>query len=1129
MGRCLRALALLSVLVSTFVTGASGQQSDADLRGLGEMFGWASGCRCLEYNIATLEKHMASLFPQYSEQQIKTILQWAHWGRKESDLVDTSSQGCFQACEAAGRAQFFDRVNAAIAGFADSGRDVLARANSLFDEARYAEAEPLYKSYLAEHVRRGDADTGLVALAFNNLALLYSTQGRYDEAEPLFERGLAIRRKLFGAAHPEVAQSLAGLASLYDGQGRYGEAEPFYREALSIREASLGAEHPDVAASLGQLAGLLVSQGRYGAADALYRRALGIQERNLGTDHPDVAGTLNSIAGLRVSQGLYDDAEALHLRALRIRETAFGVDHPVIGQSVSNLALLYDIQGRYGAAEPLHRRALAIWETAFGIDHPNVAATMNNLAVAFAIQGRYAEAAPLYERALAIREVALGADHPDVAGGLNNLAWVYAREGRYDDAVALHRRALAIREAALGSAHPDVAGSLKNLASLYVRQRSDVDVEPMLRRALAIRQAAFGADHPLVAESLSQLAGYLATDGDRAEAERLFGQAIAASEKALCADHPTVATQLDGLAGLYQAQGRIAEALGLARRATAVFRDRAARASGDLSSGQLREQASVRHIFLRHVDLATAGAAPTATALNEGFEAGQLAQATDAAQAVARMGARFAAGDDGLAKAVRARQDAVECWRRLDTQLIEAVSSSPEARDRAVEERLRAETARLEARIAELDKRLAREFPEFAELASSKPLTVSDVQRLLAPTEALMTYLVGERFSYLWVMRGDRVAFHRIDVARQEIEDAVTVLRSGLDQSGIRTVGDIRPFDVEEAFLLYAQIFAPAEAALDGASHVFVVPDSALRALPLGVLVTAEPKRRIRKLSAYRDVPWLAKSFAFTTLPSVSSLRALRLFAKATRATRPFAGFGDPLLDGDPGGGRGVDVAILFQRGAVADVESVRQLPRLPETADELNAIARSMGADTDAVYLRERATEALARSEYLSRFRILAFATHGLIAGDIKGVAEPALVMTPPEVGSEQNDGLLTASEIATLDLDADWVILSACNTAAADGTPGGEGLSGLAKAFFFAGARALLVSHWSVASDATVKLTTGMLGALAKDPAIGRAESLRRAMLALMADEERLYFAHPMFWAPFVVVGEGAAAAAG
>ena len=708
-GRRLRALALLSALVSTLATGASGQQSDSDLRGLGEMFGWASGCGCLEYNIATLEQHMASLFPQYSEQQIKTILQWAHWGRKESDLVDTGSQGCFQACEAAGRAQFFDRVNAAIASFADSGRDVLAHADSLFDAARYAEAEPLY------------------------------------------------------------------------------------RQVLSTREAALGADHPDVAASLGSLARLYTAQGRYAEAESFVVRALDIQERGLGANLPDVAGTLNSFAGLRVSQGRYDDAEAMHLRALDIREDTFGADHPVVGQSVANLALLYDIQGRYGEAEPLHRRALAIWESAFGVDHPNVAATINNLAVAFAVQGRYAEAAPLYQRALAIREAALGADHPDVAGGLNNLAWVYEREGRFDEAVALQRRALAIREAALGSNHPDVAGSLKNLASLYLGQHDDVDVEPMLRRALAIRQAAFGTDHPLVAESRSQLAGLLAIGGDQVEAERLFKQAIEASETALGTGHPTVAAQLDGLAGLYQAQARTPEALRLARRATAIFRDRAARASGDLSSGQRREQASVRHIFLRHVDLASAGAAPTAAALNEGFEAGQLAQASDAAQAVARMGARFAAGDDALAKAVRARQDAVERWRVLDGRLIEAVSTPSNARDQTAEARPREEASGLETRIAELDDRLAHEFPEFAELASTRPLSLSDVQKLLDADEALMAYLVGEQRTYLWVMRRDRVAFHRIDVGREEMEDSVTVLRSDLDQSGIRTIDDLIP------------------------------------------------------------------------------------------------------------------------------------------------------------------------------------------------------------------------------------------------------------------------------------------------------------------------------------------------
>ncbi len=131
--------------------------------------------------------------------------------------------------------------------------------------------------------------------------------------------------------------------------------------------------------------------------------------------------------------------------------------------------------------------------------------------------------------------------------------------------------------------------------------------------------------------------------------------------------------------------------------------------------------------------------------------------------------------------------------------------------------------------------------------------------------------------------------------------------------------------------------------------------------------------------------------------------------------------------------------------------------------------------------------------------------------------------MLTPPETASNEDDGLLTASEIARyLNLDADWVILSACNTAAGDEL-GAEGLSGLAKAFFYAGSRALLVSHWPVASGAAVKLTTGIFAAAAADPGIGRAEAHRRAMLALIDDPEHEYFAHPLFWGPFVVVGDG------
>jgi CHAT domain-containing protein len=162
-------------------------------------------------------------------------------------------------------------------------------------------------------------------------------------------------------------------------------------------------------------------------------------------------------------------------------------------------------------------------------------------------------------------------------------------------------------------------------------------------------------------------------------------------------------------------------------------------------------------------------------------------------------------------------------------------------------------------------------------------------------------------------------------------------------------------------------------------------------------------------------------------------------------------------------------------------------------------------------------------KTTVLSQYRIIAFATHGLLAGEFKGVAEPALVLTPPNKATQIDDGLLTASEIANLKLDANWVILSACNTAAPEGRPGAEGLSGLAKAFFYAGSRALMVSHWWVASDATVLLTMGAIQEFSADPKIGRAEALRRAMVRLMNGQSKPDFAHPVFWAPFALVGEG------
>lgn len=215
-------------------------------------------------------------------------------------------------------------------------------------------------------------------------------------------------------------------------------------------------------------------------------------------------------------------------------------------------------------------------------------------------------------------------------------------------------------------------------------------------------------------------------------------------------------------------------------------------------------------------------------------------------------------------------------------------------------------------------------------------------------------------------------------------------------------------------------------------------------------------------------------------MPSLSALRQLPVGALPPR---PFFGMGDPVLEGpDPSdrqrGAKRRSAAAPngFYRNGMADTRAVRELTPLPDTADELRTIARVLGAPADAIKLREAASEATVKSASLHEYRVVQFATHGLVAGDLSGLDEPALVLTPPDTPSEANDGLLTASEIATLRLNADWVVLSACNTASGDGR-GAEALSGLARAFFYAGARALLVSHWAVYSAAATELTTKTL----------------------------------------------------
>jgi CHAT domain-containing protein/tetratricopeptide (TPR) repeat protein len=475
---------------------------------------------------------------------------------------------------------------------------------------------------------------------------------------------------------------------------------------------------------------------------------------------------------------------------------------------------------------------------------------------------------------------------------------------------------------------------------------------------------------------------------------------------------------------------------------------------------------------------------------------------------------------------------------------------------------------------------IKQEYPAFYNLIYPADMSIGQIQNVIAPGEIVVVYGMTESDTYAFAIGKDQVEFKKLDLGPQEIADAVAALRCGLDRNSwdnketaigcrklaartdtpsdpINVAPKVLPFDAGRSFALYQSILGGFEG-VSKARSLIIVPDGALASVPFNVLITRQPNVAVpTELEDYRKLSWLGRDMPIMMLPVTASLDALRRLAPRPQGAERYLGVGNPLLEGEPStypeDAQAAALARLLQRctddaarrqanaerhrgppmrfsalfrGAHADVAALQKWPALPETAVELCEVGAHFAAREVDILLGNRATEgglkALSASGQLMSYTILHFATHGALAGEVKGLAEPGLILTPPTATAEaDDDGYLSASEIAALRLDASWVILSACNTAAS-GENSSEALSGLALSFFYAGARALLVSHWAVESGVAVNLITETFDELAQHPEIGRAEALRRAISSLIEHGES-WQAHPSAWAPFVMVGEG------
>lgn len=539
-------------------------------------------------------------------------------------------------------------------------------------------------------------------------------------------------------------------------------------------------------------------------------------------------------------------------------------------------------------------------------------------------------------------------------------------------------------------------------------------------------------------------------------------------------------------------------------------------------------------------DYAKAG---DAAAMDEAFRMADLARGSTVQRALAASASRANISDPALADLARKEQD----LQREISSLAESIGNLL-ARGRIAEQDkivadMRASLNKLREEHTKAQAEIERRFPEYAALLNPKPVGIVAIQRLLKPTEAVISVYAGSTQTVVWAIPATGApSFAIVPLSGEQLDLKVKTLRDALDPNA-EAQGKLPKFHFDIAHELYTKLLAPVEAGWKGAKELIVIPHGRLGQLPFGVLTTAPFQAKPAKLdyAEMADAPWLIKEIAVSQLPAAVALPALRMRGKGAGPERQFIGFGDPVFIAEVGKALGATRGVIRRRNlsvatdAAATAQSepniappinFKLLPQLPDTAQEIIEVAGVLSADKARdVFLQNRATEALVKKTDLSPYRVVMFATHGLMNGEMPGLYQPALALSNPAItGGGEEDGMLTMEEILGLKLKADWVVLSACNSAAAGGQSS-ESVSGLGRAFFYAGAKSLLVTNWAVETESARMLTTDAFRRQAADPALPRARALQQSSVSLMKQSagSDYSYAHPMFWAPYTLVGDG------
>lgn len=984
--------------------------------------------------------------------------------------------------------------------------DAAAEGDAAYRAGQWADAEAAYRTAIARADQSGTSRALAILKLHNMLGLALANQRKTSEAVKAYR--VAAERCV---DQTDCKTFRANLARQLTVARAFDEAIALYRTALAEALAATPADPARVTDARADLAMVFGAARRHDEAitegELALRDARAIDPRRTVIAHTGLAAAYRAV-------GRLDEAEATGRAGAELAARALKPADQETIRIKQELGDVYHALARLADAERYQRDAL----TALSRERPNdpdVPFLESALAITLIDTGKAAEAETIFRNMLARDLAKHGEQHIDVAVSRHNVANALAAQGKLDEGETEERKALAIH-LALDPQGLDAAKAYENLRMYLVPKGDLATAERYSRAALAIKRKLLLPNDEQIINSL----GFLARSVSRTQ-PGTAGLALAREARALAEG------RIGGGGGGAAATLAIKRALGGART-------RAAAANYVYSI--LMEAAAF-------TDEASAQRDPSLVA--EVFESAQYLTVSAAGEAMTMTAARTAAGSTPTA-ALAARQQALtEAVRVADAELTAALARG----DVAATTASRAKLAAAGVALAEVDDKLRTSFPAYADLISPRPISIAEVQAQLKPDEALLAIVHADFDIHSFLIRKDGVRWRRYESAAERTGTQIRRLLCSVDPAGCSDaeIGLDRPetpmeeaghrrFELPAAFELYEALIAPVAGDWQGVETVYTIATGKVANLPFNMLVTADPGSGDDADPArLRGAAFMGERLGLITLPSISSFRSVGVARAAIGdGTIPFLGYGDPVLLGDPANARSAARGGYFRaaggsRMAMADPASLRALAPLPGTRVELDAMAALFAVRSDLLALGASATEARLRTDpRLMRADVIAFATHGLLPGEMSGLDEPGLVLTPPAVATARDDGVLAASEAAQLALRADWVILSACNTATAQGAGQTDSLSSLARAFLYAGAGALLASRWRIGDEVTAALTVETLRER-RNRATPRAVALQRAMRTVRtgkrSDGSALTgwqpdWAHPAAWAPFSLI---------